>query len=301
MKFSVILTTFNRVETLPRAIKDVLAQEGVDFELVIVDDGSTDDTRSYLDSISDSRVVVVHRENGGPSAARNSGIAVASGDWIVILDDDDHPLPGWLLEFARLTDERAGVVCCSAEFYTREGEFDVFVPPWPLGPMFDHQVANTLAGAYAVRAEVIRLIGGFDERMTSSEQTEMWMRLIPELRSRGMSISTSEAVRIHLEWRAKRDRPMSSPAALLQATDVLIEKHNDAYSGDAKSRADLYGVRGVAAARLGQWSDARSALFTSVRAQPTDVRRWVRLVAASLPPVGRRLWKSGDYQPKASA
>ncbi|HEY9803624.1 MAG TPA: glycosyltransferase family 2 protein [Leptolyngbyaceae cyanobacterium] len=89
MKFSVLITTYNRVNLLRRAIDSAL-QQTVPCEVVVVDDYSTDETQSYVSSLGDS--VVYHRNevNQGHSAAVNTGVEKASGDWIKFLDDDDY-------------------------------------------------------------------------------------------------------------------------------------------------------------------------------------------------------------------
>src|SRR5512137_3207001 len=102
---SVIIPTYNRQEVLLRAVDSVLAQKGVDFELLIVDDGSTDDTCAKLDAQSTAKDphdpsfklhVIRCAENKGPAAARNAGIKQARGKWIAFLDSDDEWKPGKL-------------------------------------------------------------------------------------------------------------------------------------------------------------------------------------------------------------
>jgi glycosyltransferase involved in cell wall biosynthesis len=92
---SVILTTCNRSDLCHEAIDSVLSQEGAEFELVVVDDGSTDDTPTMLASYGDA-IRVVRKENGGVASARNAGIEAAKGDLLAFLDDDDLFLPGKL-------------------------------------------------------------------------------------------------------------------------------------------------------------------------------------------------------------
>src|SRR5688500_5293442 len=94
--FSVIICTYNRAAVLPRAIQSVLDQTFTDFELVVVDDGSTDATEVVVRAVADHRVRYVRRDNGGLSAARNSGVANATGRFVIFLDDDDQGLPDWL-------------------------------------------------------------------------------------------------------------------------------------------------------------------------------------------------------------
>src|SRR6478736_3287941 len=93
MRFSVVIPTYNRASTLPRAIRSVLEQTYADVELVIVDDGSTDDTAEVVGAFADARITYLRQTNRGVSAARNAGAAAATGDFIVFLDSDDQLLP----------------------------------------------------------------------------------------------------------------------------------------------------------------------------------------------------------------
>lgn len=89
MRVSVIMATYNRLAVLPRAIDSVLRQTHRDFELLVVDDGSSDGTREYLAGISDPRVRVVAQPNRGLSAARNAGLAQITGELVSYLDSDN--------------------------------------------------------------------------------------------------------------------------------------------------------------------------------------------------------------------
>ncbi len=94
--FSVILTTFNRSKELVAAIESVLAQEFADFELIVVDDGSTDNTNEKVSRLADERLIYIKQENKGAGAARNTGIKKSRGGYICFLDDDDTYMPNHL-------------------------------------------------------------------------------------------------------------------------------------------------------------------------------------------------------------
>jgi glycosyltransferase involved in cell wall biosynthesis len=98
-KFSVIIPTFNRAQTLARAIESVLSQTYKNFELIIVDDGSTDSTQDILNNYP--QLKVIKQENHGVSHARNTGVKEARGKWICFLDSDDE----WLENKLELQDE----------------------------------------------------------------------------------------------------------------------------------------------------------------------------------------------------
>ncbi|HKK53946.1 MAG TPA: glycosyltransferase family A protein [Patescibacteria group bacterium] len=92
-KISVIIPTYNRANFLPRAIKSVLNQTFKDFELIIVDDGSTDNTKEVINNYlkNDDRIKYIYQQNsGGPPKPKNTGIKIAKGEYIAFLDSDDE-------------------------------------------------------------------------------------------------------------------------------------------------------------------------------------------------------------------
>jgi glycosyltransferase involved in cell wall biosynthesis len=292
MRFSVVISTYNRSRLVLRAVASVLAQEGVDLEVVVVDDGSSDDTLAVLGQLDDPRLRVVERPNGGFSAARNSGIAAATRDWVTFLDDDDTALPGWLACLAGLVGEGVGLVCCGAEYRTKDGVLVETAVPGA-DSLFDNQTALFLAGTFAVRADLLRAAGGFDERLRCSQNTDVGLRLITGLAERGLRINNTDRPCVRIDHRPASDRSSTNPAMLFQGTRVLLDNHRERLARDRHGRAVLNGVLGVSAARLGRWRDARSALLTSVQAEPLQLRHWLRFGAASVPPLGRRVWGSG--------
>ena len=96
MKFTIIIPTYNRAAFLPNAIESVLAQTYTNWELIVVDDGSTDNTKDVVSQYSDSRIIYIYQQNAERSAARNNGIAHAKGDYVCFLDSDNVMLPNRL-------------------------------------------------------------------------------------------------------------------------------------------------------------------------------------------------------------
>ena len=93
---SVIIPLYNKETIIEQSVKSVLSQSFKDFELIIVDDGSIDGSYGIVENIHDSRIRLIHQENGGPSRARNMGVHYAKGDWILFLDADDELAEGAL-------------------------------------------------------------------------------------------------------------------------------------------------------------------------------------------------------------
>jgi GT2 family glycosyltransferase len=299
VRFSVVIATHNRAQVVPRAIRSVLDQRGVDLELVVVDDDSDDDTQTVLRQLGDSRLRVIRQHAGGPSAARNTGAKAASGDWITFLDDDDVALPGWLEGFAELIDPGVGVVCCAVEFRTPDGVLVETRRPLPTS-LHDERTALFDAGTFAVRTELLRGVGGYDERLRCSEHLELGIRLATALGQRGETIAHTDRPFVQQERRPAGERPIANPVALYEGTRILIATHRERMGRIPSARAAFNSVLGVNAARLGRWDEARSALLVSVRAEPQHLRHWLRFGVACIPPLGRRIWRISSPRMRAT-
>lgn len=101
---SIIIPVYNAEATLERCIQKIIEQSYPNWELLLVDDGSTDNSRTICNeaSLKDKRIISIHKENGGVSSARNIGIEKASGEWITFCDSDDYVGPYWLQNFVEL-------------------------------------------------------------------------------------------------------------------------------------------------------------------------------------------------------
>jgi len=183
-QISVVLATYNRRQSLPRAIASVLAQQDVAFELVVVDDASTDDTRSYLATLDDPRVRVIAAErNAGPSAARNIGIEAAGADVIAFLDSDDVYRPRRLAaSLAALADP--DIVCALSSSLTasRDKPREARIPDVKLAaPAFEWALTCDLfpveASGMTVRRAAAVAVGGFCTELRFAEDRELLIRL----------------------------------------------------------------------------------------------------------------------------
>ncbi len=178
---SVIIPTYNRAWTLRAAIDSVLVQDYEDTELIVVDDGSTDDTPALLSAYG-KQIHVIRQENQGVSAARNRGIRAACGDLIALLDSDDRWLPGKLAtQVAFFTGHPDAQICQTQEIWIRNG---VRVNPGkrhrkPSGMIFSPSLALCLVSPSAVmiRRRLLREVGLFDESLPACEDYDLWLRI----------------------------------------------------------------------------------------------------------------------------
>lgn len=184
-KFSVVMPTYNRAAFLERAVSSALTQTYTDFELIVVDDGSTDNTLDVLDRLSDrdSRIKVIEQDNTGPAAARNAGIARAMGHIISYLDSDNT----WYPDYLSVVDEeleRPYVAAYTGQNLfliggtldnqrvlgrkTRSAEFN---------PTMFQRINLIDIGCFSHRADVMETTGAFDPKQGWGEDWDLIARI----------------------------------------------------------------------------------------------------------------------------
>jgi glycosyltransferase involved in cell wall biosynthesis len=184
---SVVLPTYNRDALVQQAVRSVLRQTFGDWELIVVDDGSTDDTRAFVVGLNDPRVQLVPlAHSGNPAWARNAGLARARGEWIAFLDSDDFWLPPKLER--QLAELRAHPNCrwsctgfgfideAGAPTHQRSGEPYRATSGWILESLLAF-AATASTPTLVVRRSLLDDVGGFDETLSSREDYDMMLRL----------------------------------------------------------------------------------------------------------------------------
>jgi len=183
MTISVVIPAYNAAHWLQAAVNSVLAQSLQPLEIVVVDDGSSDETPQLCPTFG-SGVRYVRRENGGLSAARNTGVACTSGEWLLFLDADDVLVPGAIEALARTAESTlAGVVYgfvlqrWEHPSGTKLHGLSLAAGPQPV-PAKAHfwWTAIPTAGAALIRRTMNEQVGGFDENFRQVEDAEYWLR-----------------------------------------------------------------------------------------------------------------------------
>jgi len=179
-KISVIIPTYNRQEFLVRAIESVLGQTCADFELIVVDDGSTDDTPRCVAGYG-GQVRYVYQENRGPAAARNTGIRAAEGELLAFLDSDDRFAPEKLaVQQAAMAARPDYLISHTDEIWYRRGELlhQKKKHHRPHGFIFSQCLKLCVVGMSTVmaRREFFARIGYFDEELPCCEDYDLWLR-----------------------------------------------------------------------------------------------------------------------------
>lgn len=213
MRVSVIVPVYNKAKYLKRCIDSILNQSFVGLELIIVDDGSTDDSLKIIDAIEDPRIRVITQENAGPGAARNRGIENARGDLLAFLDADDEWLPDYLKESVALLDSAGRNTAAVTSGYYEFPKGNSTEAMWQkrgirnqelclspdLPPML---VVNYLAfmcsWSTVSRRGPIERLGGFysDNHCTYAEDSYLWLQVLFNER---VQFNTKPLVNFHRE------------------------------------------------------------------------------------------------------
>ncbi|MBN1450055.1 MAG: glycosyltransferase family 2 protein [Anaerolineales bacterium] len=182
-RISVIIPTYNRVHLLDECVKSVLEQTYHDYEIIVVDDGSTDSTREIVGQFF-GPIRYVYQEHRGVSAARNHGIQLAQGDYITFLDSDDLYLPTKLEKQVRFLDDNpnCGVVYCSYTLFDEINTLSRRYPATLSGKVYRQFLSQCMLApvalpTVALRREVLTTCGIFDEKMSSGEDIDLWCRI----------------------------------------------------------------------------------------------------------------------------
>jgi glycosyltransferase involved in cell wall biosynthesis len=273
VRVSVIIPLYNKAPYVRRALDSVAAQTFSDFEVVVVDDGSTDGGARLVESYGDARVRLIRQQNAGPGAARNRGVTEARGRLLAFLDADDEWLPRYIEEGVRAFDEYgpevAAVTCgyyvhppgaSSEPMWRGRGIRDgvTRVTPSTSPADFVHMLAYMSPCTTMARADAVRRWGGFyaRDRCLYAEDAHLWMKVL-----------LNEAVAFSLEPRARLHSDASGLSNNLRGARPVEPFLRDPGEVEAACPEHMRPLlRRVLAARafktacvLGYWGDWRAA------------------------------------------
>lgn len=202
-KISVIIPTYNRALLLKKAIESVLNQTVQDYEIIVIDDGSTDDTREIVNSFSSPKIKYLYQKNSGRSHARNQGLKIAKGRYIAYLDSDDMFLPDKLERQISILDENKdfGMVYTSARVFDENGielfnqdkfgnkrlYYEATDTGWIYNKIAFYIPLTIILPSVIVRSEIQKKVGYFDVNLHRFEDTDMWRRISKECKIYAMS------------------------------------------------------------------------------------------------------------------
>jgi len=182
---SVIIPTYNRANLIEKAIKSALKQTYKDFEIIVVDDGSIDNTEEIVKDFTDFRIhYICHKHNQGVSAARNTGIKTCRGEYIAFLDSDDEWLPGKLdkqIKVLQSESSEVGVVHSDLLYIDENGKnMNKLRNPKKGGYIYEDLLGKNCVGppsTLLIKKECFNRVGLFDNLLNAQEDWDMYIRI----------------------------------------------------------------------------------------------------------------------------
>ena len=282
--FSIIIPSYNRAPIINRAIQGVLDQTFEDFEIVIVDDGSTDNTKEILQEYTgDTRIKYIYQTNAGVCAARNTGAKEAKGDYLIFLDSDDTVEESWLEDFYDLAYQNKELLFCSMKIVKPDSSeyFVSALDPYKNG----RSKGNSLAGSWAIKKDVFLRVGLFDENMKCGENVELRFRLDSEKLSIGIIDNYNFT---YFESLNGGSRNLKNT---IDSNLYIIKKHSNLFNKHPILLRLYYQNTAVAYAKLGIWNKARIYFWKAYMTDMLKFKTLARLMIALFPLFGKKIWK----------
>ena len=287
VKISVVLPTFNRANLVSRAIKSVLAQSHEHFELIIVDDCSDDHTEEVVDSFTDPRIRYMrHGKNMGGSAARNTGIKAAAGDYIAFLDSDDEWLPQKLekqLAMFRGGSSKLGAVGSGRKIQQRKDHgyhLKEIIPCGDFGCIYRNLLTTHPPGsscwpggtqAIMIKKECFEKVGLFDESLMAGQEHDLYIRLAKHYH---FDVVREPLLIIHLD---ARHRISTDVIAQIKGKKAFLEKYARELPRLSRLKGHFNYVIGTLLLQQDKRDEGRKHLFRAVASYPFRLKYWVNL------------------------
>jgi glycosyltransferase involved in cell wall biosynthesis len=275
--FTIITPTYNREDLVQITIRSILAQTFQDWELIIVDDGSTDNTEKVLQPyLSDKRIRYIKKANSGQAQSLNLGIQYVNGDFITFLDSDDEAYPNWLSTVRANIQADTGAVCVAAIRKLADGTMlDEHLKEYKL--FGETMLLKFTCGSLFVRKDALKAIGCYDAELRSNIQTDLGYRLISYLRDVRLKVVTlndhlvqiniHNGERVRTNWRKMRDG----------GVQFLNKHYQFIYNNNRKEIADICSTIAFSNYKLLNRSQSVRYLLKAIRHNPKRVINYFRI------------------------
>jgi glycosyltransferase involved in cell wall biosynthesis len=283
--FSIIIPTFNRSKQIETAIDAVKNQTYKSFELIVIDDGSTDDTQErMMQHCKEENIHYYRQENKGVCSARNHGAIKAKGEYLIFLDSDDDVLPEWLTDFKGLADQGFPIVYCSMTVKKPNGVVKSVscIDPYLNG---GNGKGISIPGTWAIEANWFKELGGFDEAIKYGENTELKFRMLAQKRTWGF---VDHYNFIYNESVSGGSKQIENK---LHSNLHILAKHQDYFAEHPEVKRLFLNVAAVSAARLGKYDEARRLFILTWKTQKNNIKSILNCLISIHPLLIRLKWK----------
>lgn len=285
--FSIIIPTYNRSQSLSLAVNSVLEQSFGNYELIIIDDGSNDDTPNIIKLyLSNKRIIYHFQQNKGVCGARNKGASLAKGRYLLFLDSDDSVSKNWLSDFYfKLNNSDITLGHCGINKKLPNGKYKIKNATESLNTKYQYS-GIFAAGSFCIDRNYFLEIGGYDENIKYGENTELSFRIVDY---KPKTVIINEA---NLFYKVSDDGGSKNWQNKLTSTLYILKKHHRMFQVEKRLRGLYLGVAALAAFKCEQPRLARSLFLQSFLTYPLNWKSWLRLAVIFFPLLANYYWKS---------
>lgn len=284
--FSVIIPAYNRAGIIARAIQSVLSQTTNDYEVIVVDDGSTDDTAEVLKHwIDRNQIRYLYQSNRGVCAARNAGAAIAEGQYLVFLDSDDDVKAHWLEDFQiAIAKTKTDLVFCSMEVFRPNGEIKKISC---LDPYHNHgkEKGIALAGSWTMKSSIFHELGGYDENIRYGENTELKIRWSQH------GLTQEFLDRFNIVYHESVAGGSKQSENKLYSNLYLLQKHANYFEENRRVKRLFLQVAAVSAVRLLDIRQGHRLFVQAWKTNPLDLKLIAQSMLTLIPFLAKKVWK----------
>ncbi len=286
--FSIIIPTYNRSHIISRAINSILSQSFSDFEIIVVDDGSTDNTFEVLNNyLLDKRIKFIFQENKGVCVARNNGVDSARAPYVAFLDSDDYVAKDWLKDFAeKLTNEDADFVFCDMKVVDlARNSVSIVKALFPYNNKVRNESGLYMSGAFCMKRSFFITIKGFDENIKYGEFTEFRFRCLEH------QLKILHTENVGLIYESSNDGGSKNLNNKIVSNIYIINKHKSYFQKHPSVLRLYFQNIAVTYAKLGKLNDARVYFWKAYLINVLNVKTLLRFAVSLNPFLADKLWK----------
>ncbi|HMO12760.1 MAG TPA: glycosyltransferase family A protein [Pirellulaceae bacterium] len=270
-QFSIVIPAYNAEEHIARSIKSVIGQTFVDWELIIVNDGSIDETKAVVETfLIDGRIRYFDQKNQGVSSARNFGASCAIAPWLVFLDSDDEILSDCLDRFVE------SIKFTNADAVVASSSYSVLPDGTILRRMKCDQSLGfqVITGSWCMKRQAFNKLGGYDSQLKFGENFDLFIRF------KMHSFTHTLVEQSRLQYHIAANRADKHKKNKVKDSIYILNKNKLFFQGNPKSKWNQYNNIAVLAPRIGQLMLSLEYFGKSIRMRPFYWKSYFRILRA---------------------
>jgi glycosyltransferase involved in cell wall biosynthesis len=282
--FSVIIPVFNRASLICETLDTIFKQDFSDFDIIVVDDGSTDDVKFKLSSFIESgSISYIYQSNSGVSAARNKGSFFSQSRYLLFLDSDDLVTKNWLSDFATIISKHfPDIIYCGIN---RMKDNVLVEYTDPTNPFNDGKsFGNVIPGSFCIKKTLFENVGRYDEQLAYGENTELGFRI--KVANPIISFINSPNLLYNLHENSHGKNARNKMNGII----YTINKHRQLFTENKDMKRRYLSIAGVAAVSIKENKRARVLFWEAWKLSPLNLYALLRFLFSLSPMISKKIW-----------